>query len=176
MYFLRKKEKCKRGINTKSTFSSPPTTITETALYVIFYRLPAILFIAKKGIPYSQALRLDWICSNNEFFDKICNGLEKYLLERGYSEKIVHKEILWARAILRDALLQKVNNQEKLNKTTFSITNHPVFRDVRKILEELHVVLAFDDGHKKLFPNVLMIGFKINKNLRAHFVRSQLPD
>ena len=45
-----------------------------------------------------------------------------------------------------------------------------------KILEELHVILASDDGHKKVFPDVPMIGFKNNKNLKAHFVRSQLPD
>ena len=38
-------------------------------------------FYCKKGIPYSQALRLNRICSNNEFFDKRCNDLEKYLLE-----------------------------------------------------------------------------------------------
>ena len=89
---------------------------------------------------------------------------------------MVHKEILRARAIPRDALLEKANNQEKQNKITFNITYHPVFRDVRKILEELHVILASDDGHKKVFPDVPMIGFKINKNLKAHLVRLQLPD
>ena len=133
-------------------------------------------FYCKKGIPYSQALRLNRICSNNEFFDKRCNDLEKYLLERGYSEKMVHKEILRARAIPRDALLEKVNKQEKQNKITFNISYDPVFRDVRKILEELHVILASDDGHKKVFPDVPLIGFKKNKNLKVHLVRSQLPD
>ena len=57
---------------------------------------------------------------------------------------MVHKEILQA----RDALLEKVNNH-----------------DVKKILEELHVILASDDGHKKVFPDIPMIGFKVNKNL-----------
>ena len=38
------------------------------------------------------------------------------------------------------------------------------------------MILAPDDGHKKKFPDVPMIGFKINKNLKAHLVRSQLPD
>ena len=84
-------------------------------------------FYCKKGIPYSQALRLNRICSNNEFFDKRCNDLEKYLLERGYSEKMVRKEILRARAILRDAVLEKVNNQGKQNKITFNITYHQYF-------------------------------------------------
>ena len=123
-------------------------------------------FYCKKGIPYSQGLRLDRICSNNEFFDKRCNELKKYLLERGYIEKMIRKEILRARTVPRDALLEKVYNQKKKDKITFNITYHPVFRDVRKILEELHVILASDDGHKKVFPDVPMIVFKINKNLR----------
>ena len=76
---------------------------------------------------------------------------------------MVRKEILRARAIPRDALLEKVNDQKKQNKITFNLTYHPVFRNIRKILEELHVILASDDRHKKVFPDVPMIGFKINK-------------
>ena len=76
---------------------------------------------------------------------------------------MVHKEILQARAIPRNALLEKVNNQEKQNKITFNITYHPVFRDIRKILEEFHVILASDDGHKKVFFDVYMTG-------KAHLV------
>ena len=127
----------------------------------IFYRLPAIL---------------NRIFSNNDFFDKRCNDLEKYLSERGYREKMVRKEILRARAISRDVFLEKVNYQEEQNKITFNITYHPVFRDVRKILEELHVILASDDGHKKVFPDFPMIGFKIYKTLKAHLIRSQSQD
>ena len=77
----------------------------------IFCRLPVILFIAsKKGMPHSQTVRL-----NRIFFDETCSDLEKYLLERGYSEKMVRKKILRAKAIPRDALLEKVNNQDKPN-------------------------------------------------------------
>ena len=38
----------------------------------------------------------------------------------------------------------------------------------QKDLEELHVILESDYQHKKVFPDVPMIGFKINKNLKAH--------
>ena len=89
---------------------------------------------------------------------------------------MVREEILRAKAILRDALSEKVNIQDKQNKITSNITYRPVFLDARKILEELHVVLASDDGHKKVFPDVPLVGFKNNKNLKAHLVRSQLPD
>ena len=130
----------------------------------------------KDGIRYSQALIFNRICSNNDLFDKRCNDLGKYLLERGYSEKMVCKGILQAQTIPTDALLEKDNNQEKHNKITFNVTYHLVFRGVRKILEELYMIIASDDGHKKVLPDVPMTGFKINKNLKAHFVRSQFPD
>ena len=38
----------------------------------------------KKGIPYSQALRFNRICSDDENFDKRCNDVENWLMERGY--------------------------------------------------------------------------------------------
>ena len=38
------------------------------------------------------------------------------------------------------------------------------------------MILASDDGYKKVFPDVPMIGFKINKNFKAHLVKSQLTD
>ena len=53
---------------------------------------------------------------------------------------------------------EKVNKEQKQNKITFNISYDPVFRDVRKILEELHVILASDDRHKKVFPDVPLIG------------------
>ena len=37
----------------------------------------------KKGIPYSQALRVNSICSDNENFDRRCSDLEKWFMERG---------------------------------------------------------------------------------------------
>ena len=70
----------------------------------------------------------------------------------------------------RDALSGKINNQEKKNKITFNITYYQVFWDVRKILEELHVIVASDDEHKKVFLDIPLIGFKNNKNLKTHLV------
>ena len=84
---------------------------------------------------------------------------------------MVRKEILPLRDICIDPLLEKVNNQEEQNKITFDITYHQVFLDVRRILEESYVILESDDGYKKVFPDVSMIDFKINRNLKAHLVR-----
>ena len=68
-------------------------------------------FYYKKGIPYSQALRLNRICSNNELFlQKIQCRREIPIRKRLQREKIIRKQILRARAIPRYALLEKVNN------------------------------------------------------------------
>ena len=109
----------KTSINFLDVTVSITEGIIETDLYVkptdshqYLLSSPCHPFYCKKGIPYSQALRLNRICSNNKLFDKRCNDLEKYLLDRGYSERMVRKEILQARAIPRNTLLRKVNNQK----------------------------------------------------------------
>ena len=60
----------------------------------------------KKSIPNSQALRRNRICSDNKKFDQCCNDLEKWLMERGYSERMVRVQILKARGESRDSLLE----------------------------------------------------------------------
>ena len=45
----------------------------------------------KKGISYSQGLCLNRICSDPKSFDGRCNYLEKWLIERGCSEREVRK-------------------------------------------------------------------------------------
>ena len=133
-------------------------------------------FHCKKGIPYSQVLRLNRICSETNSFDKRCNDLERFLLERGYGSKLVRKEILRVRKISRNELLDKEKSQRNDSKLTFNVTYYPVFRHLKSHLKELHVILACDEDHKKVFPEVPIIGFKNNKNLKPHLVRAALPD
>ena len=55
------------------------------------------LYHCKKGISHCQAVSLNRICSDPISLDKRCNHLEKWLIERGYSEREVGKQILRAR-------------------------------------------------------------------------------
>ena len=96
-------------------------------------------------------------------FDKCCNDLERFLLERGNSSKLVRKEILWARKISRNELLDKEKSQGNDSKLTFNVTYYPVFRHLKNQLKELHVILDCDEAHKNVFPEVPIIGFKNNK-------------
>ena len=129
----------------------------------------------KKGIPYSQALRFNRICSNNESFDKRCNELEQLLLERGYNQKMVRDQILRARKKSRDNILDNAFPKKTEEKLTFNITYYPVFRNVKNILEELHILLTPNKEHKRVFPNVPVVGFRNGKSLKDHLVRAALP-
>ena len=97
-------------------------------------------FHCKKGIPYSQAFKA-------ESFDKRNNDLERFLLERRCSSKLVRKEILRARKIPRHELLDKKKNQRNGSKLTFNVMYYPVFRHLKSQLKELHVILACDEDH-----------------------------
>ena len=129
----------------------------------------------KKRIPYSQALRLDRICSDNESFNKRCKDLEGWLMERVYYRKMIRKQILRAREHSRKDLLEREETETSEMKLTFNITNNPVFQNIIKILQELHLLLAPDKEHKKVFPDVPVVGFRNGKSLKDYLVRAALP-
>ena len=120
----------------------------------------------KKGIPYSQALRLNRICSDNESFDKRCNDLEGWLMQRGYNGKMIRKQILRAQEHSRKDLFEKEKTETSEPKLTFNITYYPVFQNIRNTLQELHLLLAPDKEHKK--------GFHNGKSLKDYLVRATL--
>ena len=94
------------------------------------------------------------------FFDIHCNNLERWLSERGYSEKLARKEILNARSQSRETLLDKEKRSRNDDRVTFNITYYPVFKNIRIVLEELHILLAPDEQHRKVFADIPRIGFK----------------
>ena len=61
-------------------------------------------------------------------------------------------------------------------KLTFKITYYPAFQNVRVIMEELHILLTPNKEHKKVFPNVWVIGFWNGKSLKDVLVRATLPN
>ena len=72
-------------------------------------------------------------------------------------------------------MLDKEKSQGNDSKLRLNVIYYPVFRYLKSQLKELHIILACDEDHKKVFPEVLIISFKNNKNLRSHLVRPALP-
>ena len=111
----------------------------------------------KKGIFYSQMICLNRIFSDSRSFNRRFNDLERWLLERGCKEKEVQKQVLRGRAICRDDLLNKERTLQEKTQVTFNLTYYPVFKDVRKILKELHLLLTPDQvGHFKTWGTSLV--------------------
>ena len=75
----------------------------------------------------------------------------------------------------RNDLLKKEKQQLSERKLTFSITYDPVFRNVRGVMEELHILLTPNKEHKKVFPNVPVVGFLNGQSLKDYLVRAKLP-
>ena len=56
----------------------------------------------------------------------------------------------------------------------FNTTYYPVFQNIRNALQELHLLLAPDKKHKKVFSDVPVVGFCNGKSLKYYLVRAAL--
>ena len=126
------------------------------------------------SIPYSQALRLNRICSENSLFDKRCNELESWLLNRGYNDRLVREKILIARRQSRDDLLYREKPARK-SKLVFNITYHPSFNRLSAVLRKIQIILACDKEHQNVFPDIPILGFRKGKSLKDMLVRAKVP-
>ena len=60
-------------------------------------------------------------------------------------------------------------------KLTFSITYYSAFQNVRSLIDKLYVLITPNKEHKKVFPNVPIVGFQNGQNLKDYSVRAKLP-
>ena len=79
-------------------------------------------FHSEKSEPQSQALSLNRICSENQFFDKRSNNLEIWLKGRRYSDKLFRKQILKARKFSRAELLNNQRKKDNEDTLFFNVT------------------------------------------------------
>ena len=88
---------------------------------------------------------------------------------------MIRKQILRAREHSRKDLLEKEKTEISEPKLTFNITYYPGFQNIRNTLQELHLLLAPDKEHKKVFPDLPVVGFRNGKSLKDYLVRATLP-
>ena len=131
----------------------------------------------KTSIPFSQALRFNrTICSESESFDLRCDELEKWLKQRGFSEKKIRQQVIKARSFRRDDLLDKDKSDRPPPKLTLNITYHPALRCLKKVLSKIHLLLTPDGEHGKVFSDIPVVGFKKGRSLKDLLVRAKLPE
>lgn len=94
---------------------------------------------------------------------------QRFFQERGCSWQMVRKEILGMEKCQETLFSIKKKCRKRILKLylMFNVTYYPVYRNLKTLLH----ILACDGEHRKVFPNVSMIGLKKSKNLRWHLVR-----
>ena len=89
----------------------------------------------KQSIPYSLALRLRRICSEDETFKYRTRQLLEYLTKRGYKPKQTNKQIQKAAKKTRQDCL-KTTKPRTNHRTPFVVTYHPALPQLSTILKQ----------------------------------------
>ena len=134
----------------------------------------------KKNLPYSLALRIRRICSENSFFEQRVEQLQKWLRERGYKNKYVKEGIAKARKRSREEALEKDYDQELLKeqskeeKVILTVTYNPALPNIKKILDNLKPVLDTSERLKTIYKGGFLIGYRRARNLNDMLVSRRL--
>ena len=129
----------------------------------------------KKAIPYSQALRYRWICSEDRFFEDKVGELAGWLKDRGYEESKVDEQVF----ITKD--------QGRGERVPFVLTYHPALNGLGKAAGKLQSMLSHSGEHRKdmlvrmaehrkVFPAPAIIALRRCKNLKDILVRARLSN
>ena len=116
-------------------------------------------------------MRLNRICSENAFLDRQYNELKVWLKERGYSDKLVRRQILKGRKFSRSEVLNKQKSIGNKDTFGFNVTYHPMFSKLKNILSQIHLLLALDREHGKVFEKILIIWFRRAKSFKYTLVK-----
>ena len=130
----------------------------------------------KGAIPFSQALRIRRICSDDTSFQSWLGELSGWFQKRGYEESFVQQQIGRVRRLDREALIRdgdKQRNQERKDRVSLVTTYHPGLSSMVKVVQKLNPMLKSTEEHRKVFPESPFIAFR-SKNFKDILVRSKL--
>ena len=131
----------------------------------------------KRTIPFSLALRLRRICSTDHFFNKRCYELINYLALRGYSRRLLKREVNRVRNISRqEALKPRPQTDNQSARTPFVITFNPALPNASATVCKNLNILHSSARCKQTFSPPPVVAYKRTPNLRDLLVRTQLRD
>ena len=130
--------------------------------------------LCKISIPYSQALRLRRICSEDQHLQKWTRELKRHLIKRGYREQQLDNEIHRALAISRENCLQSRPNQDRSARIPLVVTYHPILPNLQSITRRHLSTLHTSELLREAFSLPPLIAFRRPKNLRDFLVRATL--
>ena len=127
-----------------------------------------------KNIPYSLALCLVRICSEQSYLMLRTEELRSMLLSRKYSKRIIDKAIADAVKIPRAEALEKAQPKE-LDRITFVVTYSPFLPSISKIIQKHWKSMTMTPELKTIFQAPPMVAFRQPGNLKKDLCRARLP-
>ena len=77
-----------------------------------------------------------------------------------------------ARKFTRKDLLNQDSKTKGRNKIAFNFTYHPAYSKLKHILSNINLLLTPDAQHRKVFPEVPIVGFKRGESLGKSYGKS----
>ena len=127
----------------------------------------------KKSIAYSQAARLRRICTNTDDFWLHANKLKQDLMNRGYDQAILSREI--DRAANQDrASLLTYKERAASNRIPLIVTYNQNLPDLKGILNNTWEHLQINPAVKEKFVEKPVLCYKRNRNLRDEIGQTKI--
>ena len=111
----------------------------------------------KRGIPYSQALRIRTICSRMEDYRGRTQELKGYLTNWGYHEDEIQQQIDRSIGFDRDVLLRSKRTKTALERVPLIVTYHPDLPPFRSILEKHSSIIRVSKRLKQFAEKILLL-------------------
>ena len=124
-----------------------------------------------RHLPYGLAIRLRGIVSDDAILEERFKELTAFLVNRGYAESLVHRQLEKARNKSRLDVLQSTKKTES-TRVPFVCTWDTCFPDVNSLLGLAFPILQSDDRLRELFPEPPLVSYRRPKNLRNLLVKT----
>ena len=124
-----------------------------------------------KIIPFSLALTIITICSQQEERDQRLQELKEFLVARKYKPSLIDASIRRAKAIPRTQALKKVVTTKHTRRPVFAVTFDPRLPDLPEMQRKHWRSMTGQDEHlATVFPDPPLVAFKRQKNLIDYLI------
>ena len=128
-----------------------------------------------ENIPYSLALRITRICTENDTREKRYSELKELLMNREYNERIIDAAINKARKIPRLEAIQHKPPQPTNRRPVFVVPYDPRLPPLTSITKKHWRSMRNQDPYlAEVFPEPPLIAYKRQKNIKDYMIRAKV--
>ena len=131
----------------------------------------------KKGLPYSELLRVRRICTKEDDFQKQAQKIISYFLRQGYPFRLLQTTLQRVSDIDRNTLLYSntKTDEPKVHRFFAVTTFHPEGNLLKNMISKNWDLLQRSSTTREIHDHPIVYGYRRNKNLRDLLVSAKLP-